>query len=475
MSFIDLLVIIFYFGLLMAIGAVVSRKVKTNEDAVIGGKSFGVLAAAVGKTANLAGGPAVVGGTGYGYSFGFGGSWFGIANIISSWISAPFAPRIWKAMTRGHLVSIGGYLGYRFGKFARVFSGLTNALAYTGFVAAQIVATGKILHVLLGWSLNTAMIVTTGIVIFYTILGGLKAVVYTDFLQLGIMLGGFFAVLMPMSISTIGGWGDLMAKVPEIYHNWGSMGWGHIIGSILIPTALAGFTMQASYAFIGSAKSMQVSWTSSILSGVLYGLLYAAVIIIGMAAFLLYPGIDNQDALGKIILELLPHGLIGLLLAAVLSATMSTAATCSLSAATNFGEDVIKPLFEETYSKQDPLKMTRILIGIVGIVALAFSIVYPQIIGLLLMGYSLGAGGLLIPVFAAMFWKRANAPGCIAAMLGGGISYLVLSNIVTWPPLFASIPISLVLLVVVSLMTPAPPKNMYDIYFDDEWDGETAV
>lgn len=461
--------------MLIAIGVVVSRSVKTNVDAVAGGKSFGVWAAAVGKTANLAGGPTVVGGTGYGYSYGFGGSWVGISSMLSSWISAPFAVRIWKAMTRGHLVSIGGYLGYRFGKFARVFSGLTNALAYTGFVAAQIVATGKILHVLLGWSLNTAMIVTTGIVIFYTILGGLKAVVYTDFLQLGIMLGGFFAVLMPMSISTIGGWGDLMAKVPEIYHNWGSMGWGHIIGSILIPTALAGFTMQASYAFIGSAKSMQVSWTSSILSGVLYGLLYAAVIIIGMAAFLLYPGIDNQDALGKIILELLPHGLIGLLLAAVLSATMSTAATCSLSAATNFGEDVIKPLFEETYSKQDPLKMTRILIGIVGIVALAFSIVYPQIIGLLLMGYSLGAGGLLVPVFAAMFWKRANTPGCIAAMLGGGISYLVLSNIVTWPPLFASIPISLVLLVVVSLMTPAPPKNMYDIYFDDEWDGETAV
>lgn len=469
MSFIDLLVIIFYFGLLMAIGAVVSRKVKTNEDAVIGGKSFGVLAAAVGKTANLAGGPAVVGGTGYGYSFGFGGSWFGIANIISSWISAPFAPRIWRAMSRANLVSIGGFLGYRFGTFARVFSGMTNGLAYTGFVAAQIVATGKILHVLLGWSLTTSMIATTCVVVFYTILGGLKAVVYTDFLQLGIMIGGLFFILMPLSISNIGGWNALMEAVPAEFHNWGSMGWGTIIGSILIPTALAGFTMQASYAFIGASKTMKISWTSSMLSGFLYALIASAVILIGMGTSVLFPGLESQDALGTIITQMLPKGLVGILLAAVLSATMSTAATCSLSAATTFGTDVFKPLFKEKYSSLDPLKVTRVLIGIIALTALSFAILYPQIIGLLLMGYSLGAGGLVVPIFATMFWKRANTPGCIASMLSGGISYLVLSKLVTWPPLFASIPISLAALIIVSLITPAPPKNMYDIYFEEEW------
>lgn len=372
-------------------------------------------------------------------------------------------------MTRGHLVSIGGYLGYRFGKFARVFSGLTNAFAYTGFVAAQIVATGKILHVLLGWSLNTAMIVTTAIVIFYTILGGLKAVVYTDFLQLGIMLFGFIAILMPTSINGIGGWQAMLDKVPEIYLNWGSMGWAHIIGAILIPTALAGFTMQASYAFIGSAKSLKVSWTSGLLSGVFYACLYASVILIGMAAVVLFPGLDSQDALGTVIMATLPKGLLGLLLAAVLSATMSTAATCSLSAATNFGSDVFQPLFPDKYKSIDPLKITRILIGVVGLVALSFSIVYPQIIGLLLMGYSIGAGGLLVPVFATMFWKRANTAGCIAAMLLGGASYLILSRMVTWPPLFVSIPLSLIALVGVSLMTPPPPQERISIYFDDEW------
>lgn len=84
MSIIDVLVILGYFAMLIIIGIVVSRSVTTNEDAVVGGKSFGVLANAVGRTANLAGGPTVVGGAGYGYSHGFGGSWVGIASSISA-------------------------------------------------------------------------------------------------------------------------------------------------------------------------------------------------------------------------------------------------------------------------------------------------------------------------------------------------------------------------------------------------------
>lgn len=470
MAILDILIVLAYLAILLIIGVVVSRGVKTNEDAVVGGKSFGVITAAVGKTANLAGGPAVVGGAGYGYDFGFGGSWFGIANILSSWVSAPFAGRIWKAMHRGDLVSIGGYMGHRFGKFAHVFSGITNGLAYTGFVAAQIVATGKILNVLLGWDFTFSMIFTTFVVMGYTMLGGLKAVVYTDYVQLTVMIGGLFFILMPLAIKENGGWDALMMAVPAEFHNWGSMGWATIIGTVLIPTALAGFTMQASYAYIGASKNLKTSWTSALLSGVLYAIIAAAVIVIGMATRVLYPGVDSQQALAHIITNMLPHGLIGLLLAAVLSATMSTAATCSISAATNIGIDVIAPIRGKALSSEAQLKVTRILIMAVTLVALSFALFYPQIIGLLLMGYSLGAGGLLIPIFATMFWKRATTPGVIASMLTGGISYLVLSKMVTWPPLFVSIPVSLLFLVVVSLMTPPQDPEKYEIYFDDVWE-----
>lgn len=470
MSILDIAIIIVYFAALIVIGAIVSKSVKTNEDSVVAGRSFGSVSAAVGKTANQAGGPAILGGTAYGYTFGVAGGWFGISNILAMWLTAPFAPRIWSAMHRADLVSIGGYLGYRFGMFARVFSGFLNALAYSGFVAAQIVATGTILHVLLGWGLTTGMIVTTLIVIAYTMLGGLKAVVYTDYMQLGIMMIGLFFVMVPISVHAVGGFHSMMSQVPAAFTQMGSMGWFTVIGTIIIPTALAGFTMQAGYSYIGACKNLQTTWKSSLLAGVFYGILAVAVIIIGMATYLLYPGLtDSQNALPTIVSNLLPSGLVGLLLAAVLSATMSTASTCSICAATCIGTDIIRPLLKHKVDDKNMLKLTRILIVLVAVLALSFAVLYPQIVGLLLMGYSFGAGGLMIPVFSAMFWKRATTAGCVASMLGGGISYLLLSNYVTWPALFGSVPIGLVLMIGVSLLTKKPAPSQYDIYFDDEW------
>ena len=312
------------------------------------------------------------------------------------------------------------------------------------------------------------MIFSTVVVMGYTILGGLKAVIYNDWVQMTIMIVGFFFILMPVTITKAGGWNAMLDTVPAAYLQWGNMGWLHIIGTIILPTALAGFTMQATYAYIGAAKDVKASWTSSILAGFLYLIIAAGVLLVGMATFTLVPGINDQQALATAILKFLPHGLIGLLLAAVLSATMSTAASCSISAATNINNDVIEPLLGKAPTEKALLR-TRILIVCVTLVALGFAVLYPQIIGLLLLGYAFGAGGLLIPVLATMFWKRATSPGVIASMLGGGISYVVLSKLVTWPPLFVSIPVSLVLLVVISLMTPAQDPRQYAIYFDEEW------
>ena len=113
----------------------------------------------------MAGGPATVGNTTYGFTQGLSGSWFAIANILAMWVSAPFAPRIYRSMKRSGAITVGGYLGERFGKFTQVFSGGINFLAYTGFVASNILATGTILNNMLGWDFKTGMLVTAIIVI----------------------------------------------------------------------------------------------------------------------------------------------------------------------------------------------------------------------------------------------------------------------------------------------------------------------
>lgn len=470
MGLLDILMIVAYFVLLVIIGTIESRKVTSNKDALAGGDGFGVITAGVGRTANMAGGPATVGNTTYGFQSGLGGSWFAISNIIGMWAAAPFAPRMFRAMKRGNSITIGGYIGRRFGKFTQVFAGVTNFLAYTGFVASNILATGTVLNLILGWDFTTSMIITAIIVTLYTLSGGLKSVFQINILQVAIMIIGFSGILAPASINAVGGWSELMSSVPEAFLDFGAMGWGTIIGTILIPTALTGFTTQAGYIGVASSKDLKTSWKSTLLGGFLYIFIAIPVIFVGMAAFSLFPEANAQQVLATTIVEILPTGLIGVLVAAVISATMSTAASCTLNAVTCFSKDVLEPIREKKLNDEDDLKLTRILIVVISLIATVFAILLPSVIKLLLIGYSLAAGGLLVPAFATMFWKRATTPGIIAAMLGGGISFLILETMgVTWPPLFVSIPLSLVLVVVVSLMTKPQELSQYAPYFEDAW------
>jgi SSS family solute:Na+ symporter len=133
--------------------------------------------------------------------------------------------------------------------------------------------------------------------------------------------------------------------------------------------------------------------------------------------------------------------------------------------------DVFKTFSKKERTGEEQLKITRIGLAVVGILTLSITLFYTDIIRIITMGYALGVGGLLAPALAAMFWKRATTPGCIAAMIVGGGSYLIfqLGQFVTWPPLYFSFPVSAVLLIIVSLATKPADPAMYDVYFEDEW------
>ena len=189
-----------------------------------------------------------------------------------------------------------------------------------------------------------------------------------------------------------------------------------------------------------------------------------------MCAVVLYPDLaSGNDALPTMVMNLLPHGVIGLLFAACIAATMSTSDTCLLCSATCF-TNIYKEFIKKDATDQEVLKVSRISMMVIGLGVLCIAMFNQDIISLITMGYALGVGGLLVPFFACYFSKRATSAGCLASMLVGGISYLVLNTMVTWPPLFVSLPASAVAMIVVSLLTPAPKPECYDLYFDEEWE-----
>lgn len=467
----DIGIVIIYFIMLLVIGVLVGRRMKTHEDSTIAGRSLGVFLGGIGKAANSAGGSSSVGGTSWGYSHGISTAWYGLGEGISYIFVAPFIPRLWRAMDRGKFSTVGEYLGYRYGKAAQIFAGALNTLAYTGFVAAQIIATGTIIHVLLGWSYVASALISTVIVIGYTILGGLKAVVYTDVIQMFMIYLGLVFILPPIVFGEVGGIGEMLSKIPDTMKDFGGMGWFTIIGTILIPCCLTPLTMQSTYSYSAACKNDKTALKSFFLVPFLYVPTAVIVILMGMSAFLLFPALkDPVDALPTLIVTYLPHGLVGLLLAAILSATMSTSSTCMLCAVNCLTQDVIKPLRKKEASAAQQLVLVRICIAILGVLTISITLLYTNLISIITLGYAMGVGGLLAPVVATMFWKRATKPAALITMFVGGAIYvtLELTKLISLPPLFISLPVSAILMVVISLFTKADTDKL-DIYFDDEW------
>ena len=473
MHIIDVIIVVAYLVVLVLIGLKVSSGVKTAEDQMVAGRSFNTVTAAIGAAANSAGGSTSVGGTAYGYNYGLAGIWFNLGTACSMWVAAPFSGRVWKTMVRKNMVSAGEYYGYRFGRGAQFMTNIINVAAYMGFVASQVVATGTICHALLGWNLTVSIIITTLIVILYTATGGLKAVVYTDFMQMAILFIGMCFVLMPLSLHAAGGFGALADNIDPSKLTIANeeMNWTRIIAMIFIPTILNSFTMQAYYGYVGSCKDIRAARNSRILQGFFYIFPALAVIIIGMCALVLFPQLENgNEALPTMILELLPTGGVGLLFAACIAATMSTSDTCLLSSATawtNIYKDLINPkATTEQLKKHNEIAMVVIGLGVM-IVALTNS----DIISLITVGYSAGIAGLLVPFFAAFFSKKATNAGALAAMVVGIVGWaLVNYNVISiggLPGLFVSVPAAVVVIIVVSMFTKKPTDEQLAPYHDD--------
>jgi SSS family solute:Na+ symporter len=180
------------------------------------------------------------------------------------------------------------------------------------------------------------------------------------------------------------------------------------------------------YSRLFCAKDEQVAKSSALWAGLAIIPISLFIIIIGMGAKILYPDIPSEQAFPTVIGELLPVGLSGLVLAALLAAIMSSADTCLLTTSTIFTEDIYKRIFPGTGEKKR-LMISRLGIVIIGIVALLIALQLGGVISSLLLAYTIYTSGIVLPVLVG-FHKdkfKVNSYGALAAIIGGGGTALV--------------------------------------------------
>jgi len=448
----DIFVVLIYAAGMLLLGWYGMRRAKTHEEYLVAGRNLGPSLYMGTMAATVLGGASTVGTVKLGYVHGISGFWLcaalGLGIIALNLFLA-------KPLLRLRIFTVTQVLERRYNPMARQASAVIM-LAYALMIGVtSTLAIGTVLQVLFELPFWAAILLGGGVVVVYSTIGGMWSLTLTDIVQFIIKTVGLMFVLLPICLYRVGGWDELVAKLPAASFSLTTIGWDTIITYFLI--YFFGILIgQDIWQRVFTARDENVAKYAGTTAGVycvIYGLVCA---VIGMAAHVLLPDLGNaNNAFAAIVKSALPDGIRGLVIAAALAAMMSTASAGLLAASTVLTEDLLPKL---RGGKQSSLAINRLFTLLTGLVVLAIALVVEDVISALTLAYNLLVGGMLVPLIGAIYWKRATTRGAIVSMTLGFVTALVFmikDGMDANTPIYYSLAIGLVSFVVVSLMSRA--------------------
>jgi SSS family solute:Na+ symporter len=229
-----------------------------------------------------------------------------------------------------------------------------------------------------------------------------------------------------------------------------------------------------------TARTPGIATSGGITSGV-YCLVYGlAGALIGTAGRALYPDLASaQDAFATIVERLLPTGVRGLVLAAALSAMMSTASGALIACSTTTTSDLLTKL---GLKEGGEVRRNRVATLVLGLVAIGIAMIVDDVVNALTIAYDILVGGLLVAIVGALFWKRGTRQGAYASMIAGTgfvVAFMIIDGVEANTPIYWGLGASLLVYLVVSFATPRTADSILSVWTrrlnGEETTGETAA
>jgi len=463
-----------YFLLVFAIGWLSLRWTKSEEDYWIAGSKlgWGIGGATMAATHTSAG--TFIGTVGVIYSVGWSFGWVLITIPLAYWFMvAVLAPRF----TTVKELTLPAYLERRYqSKTARGVGGVIILIATVVYIQAQIVAGGLVANVVFGLEPLIGMIVFTSILLLYTLVGGMLAVVYTDFLQMLIMIVGTL-VSVPLALIHFDGLSNLVELVSAVQPL--TFEWGGLPTVLLITLSLAFFLGSVAtpekVIRLYAMKDMKTIRRGILLAIIVVTGINLLVFVLGLAAMVLFPNLPTGDlAMPMIAKAVLPTFIGTIMLAAITSAMMSTVDSLLLVAGSALSEDIYQNFLEKKASRSRRLLVARLGIFIVGIIPLIFIIsgfAEGELVQFIVILFTAIMGaGFFTPVVGGILWKRATKQGAIAAMIGGVVTtglWKAYGDPLIYPVLPGFI-VSILAYLIGSWCTKPPPESAWKPYFTSD-------
>ena len=472
----EVIVFIIYLIFLICIGVYFFMKSKTGGEKTyfLGGRQMGPWVSALSAGASdmsawvLMGLPASI------YAAGIGKAWIAIGLAIGyavSWIIE--APRLRRfSIIADDSITIPQYLTNRFkssSKVLQIICAVIFIFAYTIYAASSMKACGTLFNTVLGINASTAMYIAAAIIVAYTFLGGFSAVCWTDFFQGLLMLAALLiAPIFALGLVNAGKGAETAAQLPAGYWslmtNWkdiiSGLGWG--LGYFGMPHIIVRFMAVRSDHELRKSAKIGIVWNI---------LIVAFSVAAGCIGHLLLGEISDSSTVFIQMVRLIFPGVIsGILLSAILAASMSTADSQLLASASAFASDVYKPVFRKNKATdQEMLWAGRFVVLAISVVAV-FIASNPKsgtIMGLVENAWGVFGAAFGPAILLSLFWKRFNFPGAVAGILVGAIVDILWLAVLGSLGIYEIIPgfiCGFIAAVVVSLATKAPGKEVEELF-----------
>ncbi|WP_346686672.1 sodium:solute symporter family protein [Megamonas hypermegale] len=425
-----LVVIALYAVLLIAVGVIISRRVKGADDFFVGGRKMAPFLLFITLVAPNIGAGSTVGVAGMGFTSGISAAWWIIASAVGTFILAfIIGPKIWEIAKNHGFYTLGDYLEYRYNRYLRGLISLMMAIGTLAIFAGQLMGIGWILSVVADIDKTTSVLIASAVVVLYFCAGGFLSAVYANLIEACVKLIGFI-VAVPLVLSFVGGFDGLYDKVvanmadaaqSAAYFSFDGLGSTVIMGFflMLMPSF---FLSPALIGKVYSAKDKNTVRLSTFLCGVVMLLFSVIPVILGMAAYAIAPDLPQRDlALPYVMKECMPFWASALALAAIFSAEISAADAVLYMITTSFTKDLYKSFINPSVSDEKLIKGGRIVTVLAGVIGIGLAIVLPNVISALSIFYSLMSVSITAPLLFGLFTKKSSAASAIAAAVIGVI------------------------------------------------------
>jgi len=453
---------------MILIGVYFTRRAHSSESNYwTAGRSINTFVGAFALFAALASSSSLMGAVGSGvalgvpFLFAYG---FGAVAIL------PFTMFLVSGQLRRSGVStLPEFFKQRYGNSVQIIAVGIVVIGMTFYMVPQLTASGLIGSYVLGIDYKTAVIVLGIGFTIYAALGGMWAITYTDLFQGGIIIIGML-VLSMIILTEHQGFSSLLADALAASPTFGDITqpWMSYFGLFL---AFLWFGIVSPSAVMRNfaSRDARTARRSAMWACLLYAsvFLFGLIVASGGATLGVSETLANQDMIFvKVIEHYMSPLLAGLMLAGLLAAIMSSSDAMLLAISAGVARDIYKEYLNKDATEKMVTRLGFIVMIIASIVGIAFAINPPNLIAIM-VGWV--GGGLLsafgFPLVLGIWWKRANTAGALAGMIGGSLTFLIL--VITEPfalvsePIIAA-PVSLILVIVVSLMTDAPSQDIQE-------------